>query len=371
MKKWLKKSLNLTVAPLVATSFLLTSCQSSFYNQQRIIDAELVENVRSEVQIFDDNYAQLKNFLDTNNSDNYKKYYHDNFKYLLSITDIWDKEILYKKSEDGKIGINEFFRKTDQYTSSIGFLDNNNFAKITEFDEFGNNFIFGKKNKNNSLTIFTHLIYMRSINNEMEAIFRDWANVIFAFGSQIYGFKNLLDENEGYPLFKKNKNPFQSKQYFYDEVVKIENDLKVEIQNRYFDENKKDIEFETLVNSEGSGQHSHAAINIWNEWYSMIEAKNKNNKITLLANFIAEYEQIYESLTDQNKAKDLFLRIQKDQFIFDINLKELMKKLKAKINESQKFIFNDSLIKLEFKNKFLGPITNMHEAIKRLITSYK
>lgn len=329
MKKSKIKYLNLITIP----SFVLvaSSCQSSFYKQQKALKAEYLRELNSNLKQYKENIAVIDEFIET--EENYKKYYIETYTLVKKATDEWNNVLFKTFSKDDKTKSFYEFLDSDKYDLKLGYFDSDNQFKELEKDDYFNNEVIDligelKKDSTGKINTRLKIKYTELINDEMYLIVDDWVKYLKT-GSNFREFLNVFSHYENWPFFEGSIYQEQLKRVFKYDLEKYHSVMEDEYKTKYYDKSRIKIDYEQLISPdpEVNQGHTHALVNLWNEWNSAVAPIYKEDSKTeidweknLLKQVADFFENIYK--TEEKVKKDLWLRFEnkedKKQIHFDV-----------------------------------------------------
>ncbi|WP_029513251.1 MAG0770 family lipoprotein [Mycoplasmopsis primatum] len=386
------KFLYLSITPI---PFALVSCQSSFYKQKSIIEAEFNKELTFEYN----QYKSLWNkFLKAINDKNeYQKYYYDNYQKINKITKKWFDLVIKKIS----IYTDSYNDGQSLYELKLGYFpdpDKQSFVELTENEYYKNKKIdvfneLTNAPKNNIANARLNMSYVRILNDELDSIIKDWIYQLNT-NSAFKLFVNHFNTYEGWPFFKNVSSNLRAdyQGIFFESLKKDAESMSAEYVRRYYDAKKINIDYSKIKgNPENNFGHTHALVNLWNEWNTIAVPKyeenssNKtinwsNNKIKETINFVQKLYKTSEILKT-NKNKKLILRFTEKKNlanIIDFDFHELFDEFIFEavdnISDWNMKIHPSDLDPNQFKSLFkdtLQDLLDIANKISRIINTYK
>ncbi|WP_027334897.1 MAG0770 family lipoprotein [Mycoplasmopsis felifaucium] len=312
----MNKKLRILSAVLIlsatALPVLSSSCKlGSFYNTQKVFETEYSKEIHEAYNNYKNAFDNVIKFV--SNSENYQKFYLNNYKTVKNITNAWD-EFIHKYGDYLDLKENNDF----VYSIKLGFNENNNFTelKVNDYKFFDNKIINIQNelsNATDNINIRTQLTYIKALNNEINLIISDYVEGLQNPSSSIYGeFNEIFNLYVGYPLFNNSSNKKILKINFINDIKTKYSEMLQDYNNKYYDSTKIDIDYENLnpKNIEGQNYHTHALYNLWNEWNASIapqilegtdQINWKPNRVKKVADF---FEKLYKTANFVKKTYD-------------------------------------------------------------------
>ncbi|MBZ4204333.1 MAG0770 family lipoprotein [Mycoplasma tauri] len=389
MRKKTKLKFYLCIFSPIYLSPILTSCQSSFWDQQNIFESEFHRDFFRQYSLYKGTWEKILNFV--KDEKNINSYYLENYKKVKEIDDAWRKTIdVITEKGNRKNLLNEKY-----YYSSFGYFDENN--NFNETDIFSDNkkvnivHELTKDPEDKSLNIRTMMTYISYINYEMNSIIQDWIKRL-ENDSVFYLFYRQFINHKGWPFFRNHGSRGLDRQkVFFDNLIGYSNRMESEFQSRYYDSSRIKVDYKKIINSnpEENYGHSHALINLWNEWNGSIVPKINeknheriwdNNLIYSVVNFFKSIYKKAEKIKLKNNA-NLILRLQNktnSEEIIDLDIKKLFDNFLLQIvddfeNWNIKIYYPEKDYRdLEyiFKDNF-EELMSIASKIERIINNYK
>ncbi|UUD35118.1 hypothetical protein NPA07_04920 [Mycoplasmopsis caviae] len=363
MPKWKKITFLMPTSLFISAPIISASCQSSFWDigeyEKNVYETRLKELVNN----YNDNFDKLAKFMDQNNrSGSYKTHYYEDFEKARKITKFAFDDFILKYSsainvKDGK----------KSYKFVVNGIDQSN-----EFDQYYRDFS-SKTNSSNKETFYNNVTYLRKINEEINSIFDDWSNYI-RNNSSLLLFGQIFTNNKfaGWPFFYNRSNSEWYQKQFFGDIAKHNENIAKEYITRYFDKDKSNIDYSLIKNpSESDGKHTHAVMNLLNEWIStVISPTDKNNRINKIIKWIEEFKTFIMNKSWEFKKGNILLKFKSQSKFEDIDLFDFINELENNINISKLPYEKDITAKIKqefYKNRFLKTIDKLVEIANEIL----
>ncbi|KKB26824.1 hypothetical protein MM26B8_02320 [Mycoplasmopsis meleagridis] len=365
-----KIKLFLTFSSISLLPLLAFSCQSSFYDLTRVLEANYSNEIHKLFSQYKVNYEKFSDFfaLSDNSKENAFSYFYNRWFKANKISSYFAANVLNNSK------VNTILMLSDE-NKDIGYFENNTFISLKNtFNAFLTDFSMNEIDYTNNFMSKMNRFWM--LNNEMKDIINDDARAYSNWSfSEFYNQFFNSDLGNDYPLFKNTDNPSENREIFNDRLNDIFNRFNNEYKAKIFNEDIKNIDYSKLgfsLQADGTYGHSHALINLWNEWNSMTLVyykdkeivTDKNNRLKIIKDLFSDFKSLNKDnktiyIIDKNDDKKNF-----NLSNFLISWEDLVKNNNIEIEKNNNSFNN-------FKKHLLDSSNNMISIAKRIINTIK
>lgn len=380
-KKWV--ALSLVPLSTISTALVSAGCQSGFYRQQGFLSSKYVKEINLNYDEYKSIYDSLVSFFkDKNDPHYYKKYYEENHKKIAILTKFISDELIHK--------VVKVYNENNKQWSLKYADDNSTNAVLKDIDNTSELATFLTKNLTKENSEFVSLMQrFIVINEEIESILKDWIGFLIPAnydpaapvangdaGSYFFKYIDIFCNpiNAGRPLFENQGQDGEDKKHYFNlDIIDCAKSVKDEITIKYYNEKLKNIDYSTITGESGK-QHTHALVNLWNEWNHCVVPYQdasyiKANKINVLNSFIKNYNTAVEKVN--LKDKQIYFYIDKDN---KYNFTEFISNLQEKIKHADVKIPERGFLQQDFVKEFyedkIVKMDNIIDATSRIIKQF-